>query len=100
MVETTTNKIREISKVVFNQTLRLELMLAIASSEDGVVCLTELARQMGVSVSSLQRPFDAIVTAQLLTPLPDSDSRYRYYIRNPSAAWEWASELAIQADPL
>jgi hypothetical protein len=100
MVETRASMMRGISKSAFGQTLRLELMLAIAASEDGVVCLTELAKELDVSVSSLQRPFEAVVAAQLLTPLPDSDSRFRYYLRNPSAAWTWASELAGQAESL
>jgi hypothetical protein len=100
MVETRASMLGAISKSAFGQTLRLELMLAIAASEDGVVCLTDLAKELDVSVSSLQRPFEAIVAAHLLMPLPDSDSRYRYYLRNPSAAWAWASELARQADSL
>lgn len=87
--------LRELSRQVFGQSHRLELMLAVARSEDGIVCLTELASSLGVSVSSLQKPFQALVHARLISPLPDADSRYRFYARNPSAAWEWAEELAI-----
>jgi DNA-binding IclR family transcriptional regulator len=100
MVETELGLLREISKSVFGQALRLELMLLVAHSDDGVVCLTELAKSLEVSVSSLQRPFESLIAAKLLSPLPDSDSRFRYYLRNPSAAWEWADELADQARPL
>ena len=75
-------------------------MLAIADSDDGVVCLTDLAKALNVTVSSLQRPFEAVVAAKLISPLPDSDSRFRYYLRNPSAGWAWARELKQLAEPL
>lgn len=88
--------LRETSRVVFGQTHRLEVMLAVARSDDGIVCLTEVAKVLSVSVSSLQKPFQALIHARLLSPLPDVDSRYRFYARNPSAAWAWAEELALR----
>ena len=86
--------LREMSRQVFGQAHRLELMLAVGRSDDGIVCLTELAKALDVSVSSLQKPFQSLVHARLISPLPDVDSRYRFYARNPSAAWLWAEELA------
>jgi DNA-binding IclR family transcriptional regulator len=86
------------SRVIFGQTHRLELMLAVAASPDGIVCLTELAKELEVSVSSLQRPFESLVQSRLLSPLPDADSRFRYYARNPSSAWSWARELKQQIE--
>lgn len=86
--------LRETSRQVFGQAHRLEVMLAVGRSDDGIVCLTELAKSLDVSVSSLQKPFQSLVHARLISPLPDADSRYRFYARNPSAAWEWAEELA------
>lgn len=87
--------LRETSRAVFGQTYRLEMMLAVARSDDGIVCLTDLAKVLSVSVSSLQKPLMSLVQARLLTPLPDVDSRYRFYARNPSSAWAWAEELAL-----
>ena len=94
-VDTRRETLRETSRQVFGQAHRLEVMLAVARSDDGIVCLTELAKALEVSVSSLQKPFQALVHARLISPLPDADSRYRFYTRNPSAAWAWAEELAL-----
>jgi DNA-binding IclR family transcriptional regulator len=94
------DSLREISRSAFGQTHRLELMIAIADSDDGVVSLTELARALGVSISSLQRPFESVIATKLISPLPDVDSRYRYYTRNPSSAWAWAKELSLMAHPI
>jgi hypothetical protein len=48
--------LRDKSQVAFGQRYRLELMLAVAASDDGIVCLTDLARQLDVSISNLQIP--------------------------------------------
>ena len=86
--------IRRVSNAAFTQRYRLELMLEVADSDDAIVSLTELSKALGVTTSNIQRPFESLVLTRLITPLPDSDSRFRYHIRNPSAAWDWAYELA------
>lgn len=93
-VETSRETLRELSRVVFGQAYRLEVMLAVGRSADGIVSLTELSKSLGVSASSIQKPLQSLVQARLISPLPDADSRYRFYARNPSSAWEWAEELA------
>lgn len=89
-------QLQEISQAAFGQRYRLEVMLAIADAEDGFVSLSELAQQLGVSVSTLQGPFRDLVAVGLLSPLPHGDSRHRFYHRNPSSAWSWAQELHAQ----
>lgn len=96
LTSTDRETLRKLSRIVFGQTHRLELMLAVARSPDGIVSLTELAKALDVSASSLQTPLQSLVQSQLLSPLPAVDSRYRFYSRNPSAAWQWAEELAGQ----
>ena len=90
--------LRSVSRTVFGQLYRLELMLEVADSEDGIICLTDLSKALDVTMSSLQRPFECLVVSALISPLPDADSRFRYYTRNPSAAWNWAYELAGLSD--
>jgi DNA-binding transcriptional regulator GbsR (MarR family) len=68
-------------------------MLAVADSEDGIVCLTDLARSLGISISNLQQPLRSLVATGLLTHIQAGDTRRKFYMRNPSAAWEWAREL-------
>ncbi|GAA2887547.1 helix-turn-helix domain-containing protein [Microbacterium esteraromaticum] len=89
-----TAELRAVSRVAFGQAHRLELMLAVMASEDGLCTLTELARRLNVTMSSLQRPFQALVDLGLLTELPDTGTRFRYYARNPSSAWQWAADLS------
>jgi len=89
--------LRELSRVVFGQDYRLELMLAISSREDQIVTLGDLAKQLGLPPSSIQVPFRALIAANLLSPLPSDDSRRKFYQANRSAAWEWARELERQA---
>jgi DNA-binding MarR family transcriptional regulator len=87
-------RLRTLSQVAFGQRYRLELMLAVADTKDGIVCLTDLAHTLNVTMSNLQQPLKALVATGLLSPLPAGDSRRKFYLRNPSAAWAWAQELA------
>ncbi|WP_202919509.1 hypothetical protein [Saccharothrix deserti] len=89
--------LRDKSQAAFGQRYRLEVMLAIADAEDGFVALTDLAKQLNVTISNLQGPLKSLVTLGLLTPIPHGDSRHRFYLRNPSTAWSWAKELHDQA---
>jgi DNA-binding MarR family transcriptional regulator len=86
-------RLRALSQAAFGQRYRLELMLAVADSTDGIVCLTDLARTIDVSISNLQQPLKSLVAVGLLSPLPMTESRRKFYIRNPSSAWQWAAEL-------
>jgi DNA-binding IclR family transcriptional regulator len=89
--------LRTVSEVLFGQRYRLEVMLAIAFSEDGLVCLTDLARDLGLTPSNLQNPLRDLVRCGLLSRLPPGDSRRRYYRRNESLAWAFVVEMASQA---
>lgn len=88
---------RRMSRLAFGQAYRLELMLAIARSEDGLVTLSELAKSLHLSASQIQRPFTDLIDLGLITRLPDSDSRHKFLIRNPSVGWAWAEEMATHA---
>lgn len=86
--------IRARSRAAFGQQYRLEVMIAIAADADGLVCLTDLGRSLGLSLSNIQGALRSLVEVGLLTELPAGDSRRKFYLRNPSAAWTWATELA------
>lgn len=90
--------IRAMSEVLFGQRYRLEAMVAIASAPDGLVCLTDLARLLGLSPSNLQGPLRDLARCGLLTRLPPDDSKRRYYQRNESLAWPFAVEIAGRAE--
>ena len=89
---------RAVSKLAFGQKHRLELMMAILNIEDGVCSLTELAIDLCVPLSSLQRPFDALVELDLIRPIPDGETKVRFHIRTSGPAWNWAQSLASKGD--
>jgi DNA-binding IclR family transcriptional regulator len=92
--------IRAMSEVLFGQRYRLEAMLAIASAEDGLVCLTDLAQQLEIPPSNLQSSLRDLARCGLLSRLPPDGSKRRYYQRNESLAWAFAKEMASHADRL
>ena len=67
-------RVRELSEAVFGQRYRLELMVEIARSV-GIVCLSDLARELDVTPSNLQRPLVALTVAGLLSKDERGDSR-------------------------
>ncbi len=88
------------SEVLFGQRYRLEAMVAIASAPDGLVCMIDLAQQLELTPSNLQRPMRDLARCGLLTRLPPDDSKRRYYQRTDSLAWAFAVEIASQAERL
>lgn len=89
--------LRLLSRAAFGQAYRLEVMLAVADSEDGLVTQTELSRALGVSVSNVQGAVRSLTACGLLTELPQGDSRSKFLLRNPSSAWDWVRELREHA---
>ncbi|MFD1149085.1 hypothetical protein [Saccharothrix hoggarensis] len=89
--------LRDRSQAAFGQRYRLEVMLAIAAADDGFVSLSSLASRLGITTSNLQGPIRSLRELGLLTPVAHGDSRHRFYLRNPSAAWAWVAELRDQA---
>lgn len=86
--------LRRVSKTAFGQSHRLELMLEIDSLEDGIFTMTQVTKSLGVSMSSLQGARDALVELRLISPLPMTDSKFHYYVRNDSRVWAWVREIA------
>jgi DNA-binding IclR family transcriptional regulator len=91
-----TEGLRALSRAAFGQTYRLEIMLAVAEAEDGLVTLTDLARSLELSTSNVQVALKSLVATGLLSELPKGDNRRRYLLRNPSPAWDWARQMRNQ----
>lgn len=98
MDELAVEEVRRLSRAAFGQRYRLELMVAIASSSDGLVSLGELATQLGITPSNLQKPLQSLLDTALISPTHSGDSRRVYYMRNESLAWAWSRELAGKAE--
>lgn len=98
MSRATRERVRALSETLFGQRYRLEAMVAIALSPDGLVCQGDLARALAITPSNLQRPISDLTTSNLISKLPYGDSRRRFYRRNDSLAWEFALELLASAE--
>lgn len=91
------DELRALSRAAFGQKYRLECMIAIAESSDGILTLSTLAETLNVSISNIQDPIRALLATGLISPLDAGDSRSKFYVRNTSAAWNWCHELAERA---
>jgi hypothetical protein len=90
------DQLRNLSRILFGQALRLEVMVAIARS-DGLVNLTDLATAIGVqNASRIQKPLDDLKAGGLLVEAEMSDSRRHWLRRSDSLVWQWVVELAAE----
>ncbi|WP_235848177.1 MarR family transcriptional regulator [Mycolicibacterium holsaticum] len=88
-------RVQELSRVVFGQKHRLAVMAAIAKS-DGLVNPSDLAVELGFAAqSAIQQPLKDLTAAGLITR-QDGMGRV-YYRRNPHKLWDAAIELLGQA---
>lgn len=92
--------VRGVSQAAFGQRYRLEVMLQFASNEESLLCLSDLAIAIGTAASNLQKPLRSMLDTGLITQLDAGDSKRKFYLRNPSAAWGWAQELKDLAEGL
>ena len=89
-------RVQELSALVFGQRHRLALMAAIAQSEDGLVNPSDLVETLHLRAqSSLQGPLRSLMEAGLVTRI--SVGGRVYYRRAASAAWDFALELVDRA---
>lgn len=97
MDEAVVEEVRRISHAAFGQRYRLECMIAVADSTDGIFSLSELADILSVTPSNLQKPLASLLETGLIARMYSGDSRRKFYSRNESSAWEWARELVVAA---
>ena len=88
-------RVQDLSRVVFGQKHRLAVMAAIARS-DGLVNPSDLAIELGFAAqSAIQQPLKDLTAAGLISR-QDGMGRV-YYRRNPHTLWQAAVELLSQA---
>ena len=83
---------QELSKCLFGQVHRLDVMLAIADAHGGITA-TDLAEQLQLPQSALQAPLRDLLDAGLLVRDGLRGSR-KVFRSVPSLGWDWACELA------
>lgn len=97
MSTSTSEEVRALSQVLFGQRYRLEVMVAIGSALDGLVCLSDLSTALDVTASNIQKPLRDLERAGLLARVPPGDSKRRFYRRVDSSAWTFATEMVDSA---
>jgi DNA-binding MarR family transcriptional regulator len=89
---------RRASQLAFGQRYRLELMLKVLESDDGLFTLSEMSRELRIAVSNIQGPIESLLALGLISRLPTPDELGVYYLRNEGAGWDWAFELSLDLD--
>jgi hypothetical protein len=84
--------LREKSKVLMGNRDRLEIAVAIAVSEDGVVNATDISRQLGIAPNRVRANLLAFAHVGLLDQPPPQSGR-RWFIRRSSTFWSLCLDL-------
>jgi hypothetical protein len=85
---------RALSKALFGNQDRIDVVMAITHSEDGVVNATDLAEKTGLINSRVRAQLLALVDAKLLDEVPPTgQDRKRWYVRRDSSFWQACLDL-------
>ena len=88
-----TERRRQLSKVLFGNMDRLEVAVAIAQSEDGVVNATDLSVDLAVFNNRVRNQLVVLADAGLLRAVSLPGDRKRWYVRQPSPFWDACLDL-------
>ena len=80
-------RLRRLSKMLLGNMDRLEVGVAVARSEDGLVNATDLQEDLGIAQSRVRNQLVAFAEAELLTALPRSAGK-QWYQRREARFWE------------
>jgi DNA-binding IclR family transcriptional regulator len=84
--------LREKSKALFGNRDRLEVLAAIARSQDAAVNATDLALELGILNPRVRTQLIALAEAGLLAPAPTEDVK-RWYVKRESPFWGGCLDL-------
>jgi DNA-binding IclR family transcriptional regulator len=84
----TSEEVRRVSSALFGHRYRLELLGALATADDGGVCVKELATARGVASSVFYPPLRSLVDIGLARRMPRGPADRRvFYARTRAQAW-------------
>ncbi len=86
-------QLREQSKGLFGNKDRLDVLLAIADSDDGMVNATDLEHEIGLINSRVRAQLRALVKVGLLSEVDTGQDKKRWYIRSDSSFWQACQDL-------
>lgn len=76
-----------LSKLLLGNQDRLEVGVAIARSEDGLVNATDLSRELGLVQPRVQRQLATFEKAEILSRMPKTEPK-QWFKRQDSPYWE------------
>jgi hypothetical protein len=86
-------RLREKSKVLMGNRDRLEVAVAVAVSEDGVVNATDISQQLGMANNRVRANLLAFAEVELLDQAPLPQSGRRWFVRRSDPFWSLCVEL-------
>jgi len=86
-------QIRQRSKQIFGNLDRLDVAVAVALSEDGVVNATDLSWSLQIANNRVRAQLLALTELGFLQPDEGGDSRKRQYLRLDDPFWETCLDL-------
>lgn len=92
--EDTRESVRQVSKSLLGNRLRLELAVLIAQAESEVVFGRQLSRELGIGDNQALSELRRLRDAGLLDELPAVEGQLRrYFRRRPSAFWDFTVQM-------
>lgn len=76
------------SKLLFGNQDRLEVGVAVARSEDGLVNATDLGLELGIAQPRVRNQLVALEKAGLLDRMPRSGDVKQWFLRRESPFWD------------
>jgi hypothetical protein len=86
-------RIRQRSKAMFGNLDRLDVAVAVALSDDGLVNATDLSWDLRIANNRVRAQLLALTELGLLQPAPSSSSTKRHYVRLTNPFWQTCLEL-------
>jgi len=86
-------RIRRRSKAMFGNLDRLEVAVAIALSEDGLVNATDLSWELRIANNRVRAQLLALAELGLLRPSPGDTAGKRHYLRLENPLWQTCLDL-------
>jgi hypothetical protein len=87
------DRIRQHSKVMFGNLDRLDVAVAIALSDDGIVNATDLSWSLRIANNRVRAQLIALADLGLLRSAPLDGSGKRHYLRIENPFWQTCVEL-------
>jgi len=86
--------LRLLSKLLFGNLDRLDVILAVGDSPDGLICAADLEHELGLANNRVRAQLKTLADAGFVDALPRGrGDRIQWYQRRSSALWTLCADL-------